>query len=254
MTLLSGTQHGRLGAAVCGAILVLTLLSISPPAHAQTKDCAVAEAPNGKPFGKRFGRLLGRAGVAALTGRKAAAQAAADAAARDTIDSARENAVAAASNAACTDADHASEKTEPREPARKRANPLSRPDQIAVPAEIKAQKTAFDEFGKVACSSCEGGVSYDSWARQFYLSELRGDENGWEKKLAALQPGEQISWQGSESFGTIVLRGEQQRDGFDCKLFDWRLEKGSATAQREGLLCWGKSSEYSGSNSWVEVY
>lgn len=230
---------------------VFAFATLPAAARADDGECPAAVAPNGKVFGKRFGKLLGSAGIAALTGRKAAARAAADAAGRDVVDSARENAVATAANAGC--------KSKQDTPADADSGAAAeqayrRPGLIPVSADIKARKEAFDEFGKVACDSCEGGYAFDSWANQFFYSELRDQKNGWESKLAKLQPGETINWQGSESYGTIALRGDERIGGFDCKAFDWTLEKGAASAQRDGLVCWGKASDYSASDSWVEVY
>ena len=255
------TNFARFGlkAAACLGVAFLSASVLSSAAFAQEAECATA-APNGKPFGKRFGKLLGSAGLSAITGRKAAARAAADAALRDVADSAKETAVAEVKSAACRKANEGTpnsveaevDAATPREKAR--SGSYARPGLMPIAAEIKDRKRAFDEFGKVRCSSCEGGYSYDSWANHFFHSELRGEPNGWAKKLAAMQVGEELNWQGNESYGTIAMRSQEQVNGFDCKTYSWSLEKGASSAQRDGLICWGKASDFSASDSWVEVY
>lgn len=244
------------------SMAVLGLLCLSAgttPALAKEEAC-VATPPNGKVFGKRFGRLLGAAGVAAITGKKAAARAAADAAVRDVGDSARENAVAEATAAACRQGEQEGASSPEGGDSKKssavarRRGGYARPDQIPVPAEIKAQKEAFNEFGKVFCSDCEGSYSYDSWAKLFFYSELLGNPHAWVKKLAAMEAGDAVSWQGKESTGTITMQGLEQRYGFDCKVYNWTLRKGGASAEREGLICRGAPDEFVATDNWVEIY
>ncbi|MBL0768792.1 hypothetical protein JI743_08245 [Sphingopyxis sp. DHUNG17] len=247
---------------LCVSTFIAAVGSIPAAANAQ-ENCPGASAPNGKVFGKRFGKLMGAAGVAAITGRKAAARAAADAAARDTADSARENAVAAAAASGCRDDEtpppvdsDASTPAQNNARARKSASAASysRPSEMPISAEIKAQKSAFVEFSKVRCSDCEGGHDYEAWASRYFYSELLGDAKAWTAKLAKMEPGEKLNWQGTENYGTITMREQAKVGGFDCKIYDWLLEKGKASARREGLICWGKASSFSASDSWVEVY
>ena len=260
--MLADTLAARLrpGTLACFGALLLAAGALPGAAQAQSQPCPGASAPNGKVFGKRFGRLMGAAGLAAVSGRKAAARAAGDAAARDVVDSARENGVAEAAAAACDEGKSPKKDNDLARPAKASSNEArsqgayARPSLMPVPEEIKAQKEAFDAFGKVDCTDCEGGYAFDSWARRHFASELRGEYNGWAKKLGAMKPGEKLNWQGAESYGTIAVRAEERIGGFDCKIYDWTLEKGTAKAQREGLLCWGKASEYSANDSWVEVY
>lgn len=247
---------------LCASTFIAALGAMPAAANAQD-SCPGASAPNGKVFGKRFGKLMGAAGVAAITGRKAAARAAADAAVRDTVDSARENAVAEAAASGCRDDEtpppvdnDASAPAQKNARARKSApaTSYSRPGEMTIPAEIKAQKSAFVEFSKVPCSDCEGGYDYEAWASRYFHSELLGDAKAWTAKLAKMEPGDRLNWQGKQNYGTITMRERAPVGGFDCKIYDWLLEKGKASARREGLICWGKASSFSASDSWVEVY
>lgn len=261
MVHLNGKSRTR-GFTVLFVSAVAAIGIVPTAAHAQ-EPCPAASAPNGKVFGKRFGRLMGAAGIAAITGRKAAAKAAADAAVRDTVDSTRENAVAQASAAGCRDGEtpppvdnEASATAQKNTRARKSTSSTSykRPGEIPVSAEVKAQKAAFVEFSKVHCSDCEGGYDYEAWANRYFYSEWLGDPKAWTAKLASMEPGAKLHWQGKENYGTIAMREQAQIAGFNCKKYDWTLEKGKASAQREGLICWGKASDFSANESWVEVY
>ncbi|MBP2161510.1 MULTISPECIES: hypothetical protein [Asticcacaulis] len=138
--------------------------------------------------------------------------------------------------------------------AKKAPPPGVYPGTIAVSADIKAKKDAFDEFGKVRCSDCEGGYSYDSWTQIFFNGELAGEYNGWAKKLGNLKVGERLTWKGKASKGTLTVVSDSPVEGFRCKQLTYRLDKPNASAERPGLVCWGKLNEYSSNDSWVIVY
>ena len=142
----------------------------------------------------------------------------------------------------------------PAKPKKAAPTPVTYPGTITVSAEIKAKKEAFDEFGKVRCSDCEGGYSYDSWTQIFFNGELAGEYNGWAKKLGKLNVGERLTWKGAESKGTLTVISENPVEGFRCKQLAYRLDKPRGFAERPGLLCWGKLNEYASNDSWVIVY
>lgn len=128
------------------------------------------------------------------------------------------------------------------------------PSQMAVPASVKEQIAAFDAFGKVRCSDCEGGYAYESWAKQAYVGELRGEYNGWAKKLGSLALDAKLPWTSGSSRGVITVASEEPVQGFRCRQLRYVLTRGKASAERPGLVCWGKINQYAGSESWVEVY
>lgn len=138
--------------------------------------------------------------------------------------------------------------------AKKAPPPGVYPGTITVGADIKAKKDAFDEFGKVRCNDCEGGYSYDSWTQIFFNGELAGEYNGWAKKLGNLRVGERLTWKGKASNGTLTVVSDSPVEGFRCKHLTYRLDKPNASAERPGLVCWGKLNEYSSNDSWVIVY
>ena len=50
------------------------------------------------------------------------------------------------------------------------------------------------------------------------------------------------------------MDGEGQVNGFRCRKMTYRLERDGKSAERPGLICWGKANEYAGSDSWVGVF
>ncbi|WP_296600868.1 hypothetical protein [Phenylobacterium sp.] len=132
------------------------------------------------------------------------------------------------------------------------ARSVKYPSDLRFSPELDAQKKAFVEFGKVRCSDCEGGYSYDAWARQ--LVSLDGSYNAFEKKLGGLALGQRLTWKGAQSLGSITVVSEEAVNGWPCKQLKWELKKGQQSAERPGLLCYGKASSYSGSDSWIEVF
>jgi len=132
------------------------------------------------------------------------------------------------------------------------ARAVKYPSDLDFSAELEAEKKAFDEFSKVRCSDCEGGYSYDAWAQQ--MIRLDGSYKAWEKKLGGLALGETLSWKGSQSKGLITVVSEEPVNGWPCKQLKWELDKPGAHAERPGLICYGKESSYSGSDSWNIVF
>lgn len=126
------------------------------------------------------------------------------------------------------------------------------PSDLDFSPELEAQKKAFVEFGKVRCSDCEGGYSYDAWAQQ--MISLDGSYKAWEKKIGGLAMGETLTWKGAASRGSITVVGEEPVNGWTCKQLKWELKKPQASAERPGLFCYGKASAYDGSDSWTEVF
>lgn len=127
------------------------------------------------------------------------------------------------------------------------------PADLPKPQDAQAKKDAFEAFSAYPCSDCEGGRGYDAWARQSL--NLIGS-NLWEDKVGSLAVGQTISWKGERSDGVLTVVSENAMGGLPCKQVVHRLTKhaGGATAERDGLFCYGKASQYSGSDSWVEVY
>ena len=133
-----------------------------------------------------------------------------------------------------------------------RARTVQRPRQLPIPEEAKAQKAAFEAFGRYDCSDCEGGRGYDAWVRHF-LPTSYGSPT-LEDRIAAMKTGESFQWKGNTAVGTLTILGEEPVGGFSCKQVQYRLQREQESAERAGLFCLGKSSQYSASESWQEVY
>lgn len=128
---------------------------------------------------------------------------------------------------------------------------IVRPSDLPKPAGAAEKKHAYEDFSRYSCSDCEGGRGYDAWARQI-LGQTGW--NKWESKVGALAIGETLTWQGVKANGVLKVVSEDPVGGFPCKQIHYRLIKGAASAERDGLFCFGRSGPYSGSDTWVEVY
>jgi hypothetical protein len=127
------------------------------------------------------------------------------------------------------------------------------PSRMAPPSGFATTKQAYDDFGKVRCSSCEGGYAFDGWPK-FPRDELSGKYNEIGLRLGSMAPGQVHRWIGAEASGTLTVVREETVGGFSCRHLRYHLAKGSASAQRPGLVCWGYGNEYAASENWHEVY
>lgn len=112
---------------------------------------------------------------------------------------------------------------------------------LRTPGEFKfspadeAAKKAFEDFGKVSCSSCEGGYSFDTWA-QHHIPGMFGKlfDHLW-----GLSVGESLRWTGTGGGGAyaITVASEHPVNGFPCKQLDYTGRRGTQTASYRGLIC-----------------
>jgi hypothetical protein len=133
------------------------------------------------------------------------------------------------------------------------ANDAKYPSRMAIAEEWKTAKAAYDAFGKVRCTSCEGGYAYAGWI-DWPRDEYSGKYNAGETRLSRLPIGHVHRWSSNGFAGTLTIDGEEQVNGFRCRKMTYRLEKGGQSAARPGLICWGKANEYAASDSWVGVF
>lgn len=258
----------QITATAIGAAIMMTWSAV--PAHAGDDACAVAAKPKKRGLGGLFSavRSSGLEGAIAgafrgegdlksdLTGtaRAAAERGFADAEAR----------------AACADAavvEKGSDETggdgeAPRaasisatERARREmaAADAKYPSRMPIPSEWQAAKAAYEEFGKVKCFGCEGGYAYSGWP-DWPRDEYSGKYGGAETRLSRLPIGHVHRWSSNGFAGSLTIVGEETVNGFRCRKMRYRLEKGSTSAERPSLICWGKANQYAGSDSWVGVF
>lgn len=127
------------------------------------------------------------------------------------------------------------------------------PSRLPEPEGFPAVKKAYDDFGKVRCTSCEGGYAYDGWP-VFPRDETPRPYNGSKHILGEFAIGHVHRWKGAESQGSLTVVSEEPVGGFRCRQLVYRLTKGSASAERPGLLCWGRANQFAGSEGWNMVY
>lgn len=127
------------------------------------------------------------------------------------------------------------------------------PSRMEIPVEWRTAKDAYAEFGKVRCTGCEGGFAYSGWP-SWPRDEFDGKHNGAETRLSRLPIGHLHRWTANGFSGSLSIDSEEQVNGFRCRTMTYRLEKDGKSAERPGLMCWGKSNQFAASDSWVGVF
>ncbi len=133
------------------------------------------------------------------------------------------------------------------------ASAVRYPSELPEPPGFAATKAAFDEFGKDACKECEGGFAFDSWPA-YPRDEFSSKYNGKAQRIGSWPIGHVHRWKGNVSTGTLTVVGEETVGGFRCRTLHYRLTRDTTSAERPGLLCWGKANSFAGRDSWNEVY
>lgn len=126
-------------------------------------------------------------------------------------------------------------------------------DGLKVPAEVEAKKAAYNKFGEVSCSDCEGGIDFDGRPK-FPYDQFSGQYGERAKRAGSWSIGHVHRWQGKASTGTLTVLREENVDGFRCRRLEYRLMKGSASASRPSLICWGLANRSSEIENWHEIY
>lgn len=124
---------------------------------------------------------------------------------------------------------------------------------IHPPADVEAQKTAFRKFGEVRCNDCEGGIDFDSRPKADF-DKFSGNYNEWPRRAGNWPVGHVHRWKGKEAIGTLTVVAEEQVEGLRCRRLEYKLVKGSASAARRSLICFGLASRESSVENWHEVY
>jgi hypothetical protein len=126
-------------------------------------------------------------------------------------------------------------------------------DGLKVSAEVEAKKAAYNKFGEVSCSDCEGGIDFDGRPK-FPYDQFSGQYGERAKRAGSWSIGHVHRWQGKASTGTLTVLREENVDGFRCRRLEYRLMKGSASASRPSLICWGLANRSSEIENWHEIY
>lgn len=238
-------------------LIAAVTLSVATPVAAETSGACPTASSSPQPAKRKFGLdgLISTAKNAGLFGSVAGSMRGDGNLMADVGGAAKAAAGrAATSGLDCVTTSGAIGEAESDQPLRPKAAPgLSYPSEIARPAGFEAAKRSYDEFGKVDCDDCEGGFAYDGWA-VFPRDEFSGKYNAEAQRLGSLPVGHVHRWKGNESTGTLTVVAEQTVSGFRCRTLLYRLEKANSSAERPGLLCWGRANQFAGKESWNEVY
>ena len=158
-----------------------------------------------------------------------------------------------AEETAPADAPSGGKATAPAPAKKASSSKIAYPSELPDPEGFAAVKKAYDDFGKVRCTGCEGGYAYDGWP-VFPRDETPRPYNGSKHILGEFAIGHVHRWKGAESQGALTIVSEEPVGGFRCRQLLYRLTKGSASAERPGLLCWGYANQFAGSQGWNVVY
>lgn len=121
------------------------------------------------------------------------------------------------------------------------------------PADAQARKDAFRKFGEVRCNDCEGGIDFDSRPKASF-DQYSGTHAEWARRAGSWPVGHVHRWKGKETTGTITVLSEEQVDGFKCRRLEYKLVRGTASAIRPSLICFGLLSTASSVDNWHEVF
>jgi hypothetical protein len=126
-------------------------------------------------------------------------------------------------------------------------------DSLKTPPDIEAKKAEYNKFGEVSCNDCEGGVEL-AGRPTFPFDEFSGKYNERAKRAGSWPVGHTHRWQGKGSAGTLTVTSEERVEGFRCRRLEYRLERGGASANRPGLICFGLANSSSEVENWHEIY
>ncbi|MBR2173581.1 hypothetical protein [Sphingopyxis sp.] len=126
-------------------------------------------------------------------------------------------------------------------------------DSLKSPPDIEAKKAEYNKFGEVSCNDCEGGVELDG-RPTFPFDEFSGKYNERARRAGSWPVGHTHRWQGKGSAGTLTVTSEERVEGFRCRRLEYRLERGGASANRPGLICFGLANSSSEVENWHEIY
>lgn len=124
---------------------------------------------------------------------------------------------------------------------------------IPKPSDAAAQRAAYLKFGEVSCNDCEGGIDFDSRIK-FDFDQYSGKYNEIPQRAGAWPIGHVHRWRGKAATGTLTVVNEEQVEGFRCRRLEYKLVKGTASAIRPSLICFGLASSESSVENWHEVY
>ncbi|KAK0350523.1 hypothetical protein LTR94_028686, partial [Friedmanniomyces endolithicus] len=95
---------------------------------------------------------------------------------------------------------------------------------------MMAQKQAYNEASRFACSTCEASIEIDSWQKA--LRPLRDTYSEWGNLIAGWTVGRTIDWRGQHLDGRITVVSEVPVGGFNCRQVRHRISTRERTPRR----------------------
>ena len=135
-----------------------------------------------------------------------------------------------------------------RAPVPVRYSPTMRtPGEMEFSQADQDAKTALRLFGRVDCSSCEGGYDFETWVKH-QVPAMWG-QYVLANHLAGLAVGQNLTWTGRTSRGqyAITVVDTQSVGKWECKQLVWSGRRGDRTAEAPGLIC-------KVGDNWLEVF
>ena len=130
-----------------------------------------------------------------------------------------------------------------------------RPTQFQFSADLVAQQKRYRDASAFSCSTCEGSLEIDSWRKAF--GHTHETYSSWSKILETWTVGRAIPWRGKANDGLITVVSEVAVGGFPCRQLTLRITtrgKQPVSVETPGLICLGRQDEYSGKDTWHEVF
>jgi hypothetical protein len=130
-----------------------------------------------------------------------------------------------------------------------------RPSQFVFAPDLNAQRERYKAASTFPCSTCEGSIDFDVWRRSF--SHPHETYSSWSKILEGWTVGRTIPWKGQAHDGTITVLSEVAVGQFPCRQLRHRMisrGKNPVVVERPGLICLGRRDQYSGADTWHEVF
>ncbi len=130
-----------------------------------------------------------------------------------------------------------------------------RPSQFVFAPDLTAQKERYKAASTFPCMTCEGSIDFDVWRRSF--SHPHESYSSWSKILEAWTVGRTIPWKGQAHDGTITVLSDVAVGPFPCRQLRHRMisrGRNPVTVERPGLICLGRQDQYSGADTWHEVF
>lgn len=112
---------------------------------------------------------------------------------------------------------------------------LKTPWDLKFSAELEARRRAYQLFGYIPCSTCEGGKQDDGSPGRHLPNYMDSNPEG--KLITRMTVGQSWSWKGIQTAGKFTILSEGPVGPFQCRQIRWELKRGKESATRPSLFC-----------------